>query len=47
VLDASRDTFEMAAALRENQEFSKLPFKGFIINKREYHVPNFFYRLLS
>lgn len=47
VLDASRDTREMAGNLRNNQEFAKLPFKGFIINKRQYHVPNFLYRMSS
>lgn len=47
VLDASRDTREMAENLTNNQEFSKLPFKGFIINKRRYYVPNSLYRLFS
>jgi hypothetical protein len=47
VVDATRDTREMAENLKRNHEFSKLPFRGFIINKRQYYVPDLLYRLFS
>jgi Mrp family chromosome partitioning ATPase len=44
VLDAGSATREMAENLRDDDAFTKLPFKGFILNKRRFYVPEFVYR---
>lgn len=47
VLDTERVTREMMAHQRRALELGQLRLAGFILNKREFHVPSFLYRALG